>query len=135
MEEQPKLLLCIDDDEDDILLIEEAVLQFDSSMRFVAKGNGKQALMFLHRQKEEKNLPCLILLDINMPVMNGVEVLQALKNDEELAKIPIVIFSTYCGAREKLLCESFGIDMITKPNRVSEFRKVLAHLLVRCIGA
>lgn len=130
---QPKLLLCIDDDPDDIALIEEAALEFDSSLRFVAKVNGKEAMMFLHRQKEQNYLPCLILLDINMPVMNGVEVLEALKNDSTFKKILIVVFTTSSGQREKLLCDGYGVEFITKPNRVSEFKKVLSHLLVRCI--
>jgi CheY-like chemotaxis protein len=133
MDNQPKLLLSIEDDQDDIALIEEAALEFDSSLRFVAKANGKEAMMFLHRQKEENNLPCLILLDINLPLMNGKEVLEALKNDSKFKEIPIVVFTTSSGQREKLLCDAFGVEMITKPNRVFEFKKVLSHLLVRCI--
>jgi CheY-like chemotaxis protein len=133
MDNQPKLLLCIEDDQDDIILIEEAALEFDNFLRFVAKANGKEALMFLHRQKQENYLPCLILLDINMPVMNGIEVLEALKADIHFKKIPIVVFTTSSGHREKLLCDSYGVELITKPNRVSEFKKTLAHLLVRCI--
>jgi CheY-like chemotaxis protein len=133
MSDQPKLLLCIDDDEDDVALIEEAALEFDASLRFVTKANGKEAMMFLHRQKEQNYLPCLILLDINMPIMNGKEVLEILKTDLEFKKIPIVVFTTSSGQREKLLCDSLGIELITKPNRVFEFKKALTHLLVRCI--
>jgi CheY-like chemotaxis protein len=133
MDNQPKLLLCIEDDQDDIALIEEAALEFDSSLRFVAKANGKEAMMFLHRQKQQEYLPCLVLLDINMPVMNGIEVLEELKNDSAFKKIPTVVFTTSSGQREKLLCDGYGVELITKPNRVSEFKKVLAHLLVRCI--
>jgi CheY-like chemotaxis protein len=133
MDNQPKLLLCIEDDQDDIALIEEAALEFDPFLRFVAKSNGKEALMFLHRQKEQGYLPCLILLDINMPIMNGIEVLETLKTDIDFKKIPIVVLTTSSGHREKLLCDGYGVELITKPNRVAEFKKVLAHLLVRCI--
>lgn len=133
MDGQPKLLLCIEDDQDDILLMEESALEFDAFMRFVAKTNGKEAVMFLQRQKQEHYLPCLILLDINMPVMGGIEVLQAIKKDEELKQIPVIVFTTSSSQREQLLCDSYGVEMVTKPNRLSEFKRVLSHLLVRCI--
>jgi CheY-like chemotaxis protein len=133
MDNRPRLLLCVDDDEDDIALTEEAALDFDSSLRFVAKPNGKEAMMFLHRQKEQNYLPCLVLLDINMPLMDGREVLEAMKNDPDLQKIPIVVFTTSSGQREKQFCESYSVEFVTKPNRVAEFKKVVAQLLVRCI--
>jgi CheY-like chemotaxis protein len=133
MDNRPRLLLCVDDDEDDIALTEEAALDFDSSLRFVAKPNGKEAMMFLHRQKEQNYLPCLVLLDINMPLMDGREVLEAMKNDPDLKKVPIVVFTTSSGQREKQFCESYSVEFVTKPNRVAEFKKVVAQLLVRCI--
>ena len=133
MDNQPKLLLCIEDDRDDISLIEEAALDFDPSLRFVSKTNGKEAMMFLNRQKQEHYLPCLILLDINMPLMDGHEVLDALKKDEVFKEIPVIVFTTSSGQREQLLCDAYGVEMVTKPNRLAEFRKILNHLFVRCI--
>jgi len=133
MDNPPKLLLCIEDDEDDISLIEETALEVDSSLRFVAKHNGKEALMFLHRQKEQGYLPCLILLDYNMPVMTGREVLEELKRDNVLKKIPVIIFTTSSGQREQLVCDAYGVEMVTKPARVKEFKGILNQLLVQCI--
>jgi len=133
MDNQPKLILCVEDDEDDIALIEETANEMDASLRLVAKQNGKEALMFLHRQKEQEHLPCLILLDFNMPVMNGKEVLEVLKKDDALSKIPVIMFTTSSGNREQLICDTYGIEMVTKPARIVEFKRVLNHLLVRCI--
>jgi len=134
MHHQPKLILSIEDDQDDIALIEETALEFDPSLRFVAKGNGKEAMMFLFRQKEENYLPCLILLDFNMPVMNGKEVLNILKTDDRFKTIPVIVFTTSSGEREHLICEAYDVQMITKPNRVKEFKKVLKDLLGQCIS-
>lgn len=133
MSNQPKLLLCVDDDPDDTALIEEAAFEFDPSLRFVAKTNNKEAMMFLHRQKEHNYLPCLILLDSNIPFTNGTEVLEALKKDSGFTQIPIVVFTSSSGQREKLLCDAFGVELIRKPDRLPEFKKLLAHLLARCI--
>lgn len=133
MDTKPKLLLCIEDDQDDIALIEEAAFEFDASLHMVAKANGREALMFLNRQKLENHLPCLILLDINLPLMDGREVLDALKKDEVFKRIPVVVFTTSTGQRDQLLCEAYGVEMVTKPNRVYDFKKVLSHLLARCI--
>ena len=127
------MILCVEDDEDDVALIEETANEIDSSLRLVAKPNGKEALMFLHRQKEQDYLPCLILLDFNMPVMNGKEVLDTLKADNVFKKIPIIMFTTSAGKREQLICDSYGVELITKPNRMAEFKKVLNHLFERCI--
>jgi CheY-like chemotaxis protein len=133
MDSQPKLLLCVEDDGDDIALIEETAIEADSSLQFVAKSNGREAMTFLYSQKEQNSLPCLILLDINMPVMSGIEMLDALKKDERLKKIPVVVLTTSPGKREKLVCDAYGIEMVTKPDRVKEFKRVLSHLLVRCL--
>jgi CheY-like chemotaxis protein len=100
----------------------------------VAKGNGKEAMMFLFRQKEENYLPSLILLDFNMPVMNGKEVLNILKTDDRFKRIPVIVFTTSSGEREHLICKAYDVEMITKPNRVKEFKKVLKDLLGQCIS-
>ena len=133
MDNQPKLILCVEDDEDDIALIEETVNEIDSSLRIVAKPNGKEALMFLHRQKEQHYLPCLILLDFNMPVMNGKDVLDSIMKDDVFKQIHVIVFTTSSSQRERLICESYGVEIVTKPNRIAEFKRVLNHLVVRCI--
>ena len=133
MDNQPKLILCVEDDEDDIALIEETVNEIDSSLRIVAKPNGKEALMFLHRQKEQHYLPCLILLDFNMPVMNGNDVLDAIMKDDVFKEIHVIVFTTSSSQREQLICESYGVEIVTKPHRIAEFKRVLNHLVVRCI--
>jgi CheY-like chemotaxis protein len=56
-------------------------------------GNGEDALNYL--RDENNNQPCLILMDLNMPVMNGVEFLQAVKKEEKLRRIPVLVLTTY----------------------------------------
>src|SRR5215212_8251353 len=133
MSDQPKLLLCVEDDEDDCAWIEEAAVEIDSQLVFVSKSNGKEALRFLTRQKEQNYLPCLILLDINMPVMDGRQMLTALKKDEIFKNIPVVVFTTSASKADQLFCDHYGVEMITKPNRIPELKKSIRHLVLsRC---
>jgi CheY-like chemotaxis protein len=134
MSAEPKLILCVEDDEDDCQWIEEAAQEIDPRLVFVAKANGREALAFLNRQKEQNYLPCLILLDINMPVMDGRQTLIHLKNDELFKKIPVVVFTTSSSKADQNFCEENGVDIITKPNRISELKSAVRHLVLsRCI--
>ncbi len=133
MSTTPRLLLCIEDDEDDSLWIEEAAREVDPGLLFVNKRNGRDALTFLNRQKQEHYLPCLILLDINMPVMNGRETLAAIKNDPVFTKIPVIVFSTSLHLTDVQFCERYGVELITKPHRITEFKRKIQHIVLsRC---
>jgi FOG: CheY-like receiver len=134
MSAEPKLLLCVEDDEDDCQWIEEAAQEIDPRIVFVSKSNGREALAFLHRQKEQNYLPCLILLDINMPVMDGRQTLLQLKKDPAFKNIPVVVFTTSSSKSDQHFCEQNGVDMITKPNRIAELKNAVKHLVLsRCI--
>jgi CheY-like chemotaxis protein len=129
----PRILLCIEDDEDDSLWIEEAACEVDPGLVFVNKPNGRDALYFLNRQKEQDYLPCLILLDINMPVMNGKETLLGYKKDPAFNKIPIIVFSTSFHVADVQFCERLGVELITKPDRIKEFKRKIQHIVLsRC---
>jgi CheY-like chemotaxis protein len=133
MSQPPKLLLCVEDDEDDCALIEEAATGVNPRLIFVMKSNGKEALMFLNRQKADGYLPCLILLDMNMPLMDGRQTLVAIKKDTALQNIPVVIFTTSSSRTDRFFCEQYGVDMVTKPDNISELKKVVTHLVLsRC---
>ena len=133
MSELPKLLLCIEDDEDDRAFIEEAATETDPKLVFVAKANGREAMTYLNRQKEHDQLPCLILLDINMPLMNGKETLVAIRKDPVLKNIPVIVFTTSSSKADQVFCEQYGADMVTKPVRPMEIKRVIEHLVLsRC---
>jgi CheY-like chemotaxis protein len=124
-----KLLFCIDDDDDDCSLIEEATAELDPRIIFMARHNGKAALEFLHQQKARNYFPCLIFLDINMPGMTGKEVLVEIKKDVVLKNIPVVVFTTSSSTVDQLFCEKYGVEMITKPNKASGFKKAVQQMV------
>ena len=128
-----KFILCIDDDEEDAIWIEEAISQVDPMLDVFVKQNGKEAIEFLNKLKANNYLPCLILLDVNMPLMNGKETLILIKNDEQLKNIPIVIFSTSNSKADQYFFEKHGTDFFTKPSNFEELkRKIHQVVTARC---
>ncbi len=86
-----KILLIVEDDADDRLYFRDAVKEIDASYECLEAWNGAQALKLLHKAQQ---LPDFIFIDINMPLMNGLDCLEKLKEDKKLATIPVIIYST-----------------------------------------
>lgn len=125
-------ILIAEDDADDRFLLQAAFEEngFKDKLHFVE--NGVEAIDYLNSLKhkgKENNLPRFILLDLNMPKKDGREVLKELKQDPELKKIPIVIFSTTNNEQEMRRCYELGANSyITKPNSFESLLKTVAAL-------
>jgi len=89
-------------------------------------------LQFLQKVKHEGELPCLVLLDINMPRMNGKQTLAAIKADPQLQELNVVMFTTSAAPRDRLFCEDYGVKMITKPTTDHELHSLIEPLLNKC---
>jgi len=100
-----KPILLIEDDNVDVMIVERAFKDLKVTNQLVNVANGEEALEFLKTESNKK--PCIILLDLNMPKMNGIEFLKILKADEALKKIPVVVMTT--SRAEQDLVESFRL--------------------------
>jgi CheY-like chemotaxis protein len=123
----PKVVLFIDDDADDQAIFSEATSLINPTIQRQFASNGLEALDLL--RKENAVLPDLIFLDINMPVMNGMECLVELKKMAALRGVPIIICSTsvYSGDQEK--CERLGADFyLVKPNTLLKMSTALQFI-------
>lgn len=127
-----RTILCVDDDPDDLVLLKEAVADAQQTYCFIEARNGKEALAYLQLAKQTAEFPCLIILDINMPILNGKETLQMIKSDDALKNIPAVVFTTSSNSEDKLFCSSFSTDMISKPVYFEELRQTVQRLLGYC---
>jgi CheY-like chemotaxis protein len=92
-------ILLVEDDMVDVKTVQRAFKQSKIGNPLYVTHNGEEALAFLRREEpyadpDEAPRPGLILLDLNMPVLNGIEFLQVIKEDESLRRIPVIVLTT-----------------------------------------
>jgi CheY-like chemotaxis protein len=127
-----KFILLGEDDIDDEELLKELFSSVDGSFSLTFINNGKQVLEYLHAL-DENQLPCLILLDYNMPGLNGADILKELKNQPRYAGIPKIIWSTsQTDSYRKKCLESGADDYIIKPSKVNEMLETIRYMLSFC---
>ena len=129
---QKNTILWTDDDADDLMLMKEILLKNNRNYEIVEVRNGKEALDFLKQAKETAHLPCLIILDINMPILDGKETLSILKREEAYQSIPVVVFTTSNSELDKLFCNKYQVEMITKPPHYKSLENAVLRLLNFC---
>ena len=125
-------LLLADDDKDDRELFAEALASLDPTVICEEAEDGQQALEFL--ANEQSDPPNLIFLDINMPVMNGWEVLKQMKRNSLYSRIPVIMYTTSSGERERRLATDLGaLCLVTKPD---DFRLVrnLQSIVIKALN-
>jgi CheY-like chemotaxis protein len=125
-------ILWADDDPDDLALMREALQQTDQRFELVEAHNGRKALDYLDLVKHQKDFPCLIVLDLNMPVLNGRDTLAIIKSEEEYHSIPVVVFTTSGNEADRAFCSRFGVDMLTKPPSFEGLKQVAQKIVSLC---
>ena len=125
-------ILWADDDIDDLQMMREILLKNKREFEIVEVHNGKDALQFLQQAKDSAKLPSLIILDINMPVLDGKESLSRIKRNKAYQSIPVVVFTTSNSELDRLYCQKFGTEMITKPPTYSRLESAVIKLLDYC---
>ena len=100
-----KPILLVEDDNVDVMTVERVFRDLKIANQLVNTSNGEQTLEYLRTNGNKK--PCAILLDLNMPKMNGTEFLKIVKTDEALKKIPVVVLTT--SSQQRDVVESFKL--------------------------
>jgi CheY-like chemotaxis protein len=120
-------ILLVEDDQVDVMTVQRAFKRNNILDPLFVVGNGKEAVDFLRHQgqyadPEKYPRPGIILLDLNMPVMNGIEFLKVIKVDESLRKIPVIVLTTSKEENDRV--ESFNLSVagyIIKPVEFEKF--------------
>jgi CheY-like chemotaxis protein len=128
-----RTVLCVDDDADDREMVCFTISEIDPSLQVVHACDGVEAIDYLAKAKEQDALPCLVILDINMPRMDGKQTLSQIKKDDRLSSLPVVVFSTSNSPADRLYCEYFGVELITKPTTMHTMEDEVKRLLQPCI--
>jgi len=132
MKEPVKAILYADDDPDDLALFREAVTALGEQYYIIEAMDGMHALELLRQMQESNEMPCLIVLDINMPRLDGKQTLVALQNDPALSSIPVVLFSTSSSVLDKTFSQSKRVELITKPFDFRTLYDIAGKLLSYC---
>jgi CheY-like chemotaxis protein len=125
-----KIFWIADDDADDRMIIKEAFEESDYDQALSFFENGEMVLEKFNERLDSRHYPSLLILDLNMPKVNGIELLSKIKSDDKIKHIPVVILSTSksMADREKVL--SLGADdFITKPYSFNNMIQITKELI------
>ena len=127
---KPVHILLVEDNEGDILLTTEALNESSFPTRVTVAKDGWEAIQYLQIADTNcKELPELILLDINMPKMNGHEVLKKIKTNEKTKHIPVIMLSTSFAKNDILLSyQNFVSCYLLKPIELNGFQQVISSI-------
>ena len=123
-------VLVVEDNPADVRLIQEA-LGGDDKLRMHFAANGIEALKFLRREGDLASAPRpqLVLLDLNMPRMDGRELLRRMKSDQTLGSIPVVVLTTTDSRRDINLAYQLGAScFLTKPPDLDDFFSMMGSI-------
>lgn len=115
-----RYILCVDDDADDLLFITTALQQADPALHTTIAYNGVEALAVLEEAYAARHLPLLVIMDINMPRMDGKAVVATLKKDPRFASLRLVVYTTSNSGVDRLFCDHYGVKLVTKPYSYAE---------------
>jgi CheY-like chemotaxis protein len=125
-------VLWADDDPGDRSMVVEVLRENNYPVDVVEAENGREALDYLQSVHASDHLPCLIVLDLNMPQLNGKQTLQALKEKEQYHSIPIVVFTTSSSDADKEFYKKYQVPLFTKPINYRALNTTICEILGYC---
>ena len=126
-------ILLVEDDPGHAVLIEKNLRRGGIANTIVTVNDGRKAVDFLLKRHgyegDTRPAPMVILLDLNLPVLDGYQVLKIIKNDERTRQIPVVILTTTDNPAEVAKCYEMGCNVyVTKPVEYEAFRKAIQNV-------
>lgn len=125
----PGIILYIDDDQDDHYLFRYALNKVNPSVILQEARDGKKAVDFLIQAKLFGDLPGLIIIDMNMPLMNGMETFERIKQDADLCAIPVVVFTTSLKESDIDYWAGENIPAFLKPDNIQALTGCIEQIL------
>ena len=122
--------LYIDDDADDLLIFGEALESLYPGVTVLKAQSGEEGVELLSKMEaDSKPFPRLIILDMNIPKMDGRQTLQTIRNNKNWQNIPVVIFTTTTNSADMEFCKKYGADCITKPMDYKSLTQTMQRLV------
>jgi CheY-like chemotaxis protein len=128
-----KNILLVDDSENDVKLIKAALEEAHFGNEIVVAEDGDEALDFLYKRgkylNDKSGDPIFILLDIKMPMLDGIEVLKIIRSDESFNKIPVIMLTSSRDSHDLQECYNNGANLfVVKPVSINDFMEVVKEL-------
>jgi CheY-like chemotaxis protein len=126
---QPVQILLVEDNPHDIEITVRALKKGQIRNELLVARDGEQALEMLAAAREAGTLPGLILLDLNLPKVGGIEVLEAIKRDADMRRIPVIVLTTSSREEDVVRTYDLGVNtFITKPVGFDDFMRVVSTI-------
>lgn len=130
---EPKnIVLYADDDPDDLYLVTSAFKKYAHNVDVVTVNDGIEALSYLNNLSPLDPKPCLIILDVNMPRMNGKETLRNIRSLKNFEEIPVVLFTTSSMPQDGAFARQYNAGFITKPLDVRQMDIITDEFISNC---
>ncbi|HSU50277.1 MAG TPA: response regulator [Segetibacter sp.] len=126
------IVLYADDDADDIQFVMDAFINFSKNVELVTVSDGLEVLTYLQALSADDPAPCLIVLDINMPRMDGKEALIRIRQMERFKKIPSILFTTSSQKRDKDFAAKYNAGFLTKPIDITQMNVIANTFIEHC---
>lgn len=128
-----KFILLGEDDPDDQEMLKDVFSDIDNSFILFFVNNGKEVLSALEKLDDEQ-MPCLIVLDYNMPGLNGADILKEIGSNKRYRNIPKIVWSTSSSDKFKKSCLELGAaDYVIKPSNSMDLEKIARYMLKICL--
>lgn len=126
------VVLYADDDLDDIQLVKEAFKLYSQHVELITVPDGLEAVSYLKNLSQNEDAPCLIILDINMPRMDGKEALVKLREMKRFVDVPAILFTTSSQLRDKKFAELYNAGFLTKPIDYKQMDMITTQFISHC---
>lgn len=128
-----RFILLGEDDADDQEMLKEVFTSIDTAFVLFFVNNGSEIISALEKLKDDQ-MPCLIVLDYNMPGLNAADILRELSTNERYKNIPKVVWSTAGSEKFRSLCLELGaVDYVIKPNNITDLERIARYMLSLCL--
>ena len=127
-------ILIVEDNPSDVYILRRALLDQGEEFDLEIASDGEQAIQFIHseRKKPQDTHPCVVLLDLHLPKLDGLEVLRAFREEPILRHIQVVVMTGGASPQEEAELRRSGADYRPKPTGLSEFDALAADLIAIC---
>jgi CheY-like chemotaxis protein len=126
------LVLYADDDPEDIELVCEAFQEYAQNVELLTFRDGAELLSFIKTIDPFQAAPCLFILDINMPKLNGKETLKHLRRVDAFAEVPAVLFSTSSLPADANFAKNYNAGFVTKPLHTNQVHLIIDQIIEHC---